>query len=222
LGRIHHARRPLLTGLVTALLGALVVAVPAQPASAADITCTIHTGESGRTYQRTATFGSTGDLPVTLTVNASSFVRRTSGPCTFKLRNHVGDDSPSVVIGTDLNERIWAGPAAFDEDCFLGVLCESGGHWRVREIVITPAAMRCSLVAGGNGIRMRFGMTGGVINGPFISKVDSIDPGCVAYLGDGDRTYRYHSALGRKTYDAVWQIRIVAAGAGPDESAQPM
>jgi hypothetical protein len=135
--RIHRARRSLLTGLVTALLGALIVAVPAQPASAADITCTIHTGESGRTYQWTATFGSTGTCrsPSRSTPAASCAAR--PGPCTFRLRNHVGDDSPSVVIAPTSTNA--SGPAAaFDEDCFVGVLCESGGHWRVREIVITP------------------------------------------------------------------------------------
>lgn len=131
------------------------IATTAAPAHAAAVECRIVLGDDGASSTIVANLNTTGG-PVSQSfanVTASSFVRSTTGPCTFQIYNSGNFTGDQVTLGSGITTRIRAGLDGVSRK-------DSGGGetWRVRSVFIVlrqPAL--CTLRVGHtNGVQMDY------------------------------------------------------------------
>ncbi len=85
-------------------------------------------------------------------VKPREFIRSTSGPCVFVIYNGENFHGKSVILGTDLSDRIRSGLDGIENRNSGG-----GDTWRVRSIFIGLVPdYTCALRIGGNGVRMTY------------------------------------------------------------------
>ena len=113
-------------------------------------TCTIRLGEGGNTHTFSITLNDNEAWGWT-SVPASDFIRSTSGPCHFRIYNSTNYTGSSVVLGTNLVDRIRAGIDGITNK-------DSGGGdtWRIRSLIVYRRPTTCRLNIGGSGVRMDY------------------------------------------------------------------
>jgi hypothetical protein len=149
--------------LVTMIAGA--GAFPAASALAS-LVCSITIGGGGHTYVYRAylsgvdALGSdkyevytSSSVAEFSSVEASDFIRKTSGPCSFTVFNHANFEGRHVTLGSDLTTKIRAGIDGVENRDGGG-----GSTWRIRSIRMELANSEdfCAVRLGGNGVRMTY------------------------------------------------------------------
>jgi hypothetical protein len=158
----HMKRLPIILGVLAAAASSSCAletgdaaydesdAAVAVQQSALSRTCTIQIGGGGATYTYSASLDE-GESMSWSSVTTSQFIRTTSGPCHFRVYNGTNFSGSSVVLGTDLTERIRAGIDGI-------TLKDDGGGdtWNIRSLIIGRKPDECRLNIGGNGVRMGY------------------------------------------------------------------